>query len=216
MSEILSELRNAREEMNFFEEKLEADYENAELEAKCDKAYERYYGIAQEVARKIVLLAGGNITFQTAIQMVHQKSNELQKIFNWGDFMCRTVLTEEIVENVYSIVGKISKSDIESLFDGFLLEDRPTSEYEYISKMFNDFINVNAEGREIKELTKSYRELELSMNDLNISPKENNQLLYLIFDVATKAEMQGFIYGVKIFGLLLGIYLKNKGGEVYG
>lgn len=82
MRSLLDELKTAREEMEALEEKFEVDCENIELESRCDKAYERYYGIAQEVARKIVVFTSGKITFQTARQIVYQKPDELQRILN--------------------------------------------------------------------------------------------------------------------------------------
>lgn len=86
------------------------------------------------------------------------------------------------------------ESDIEN-FNDILLEGKPITEYQYISEKFNEFITLAAEGREINELTNAYEGLYCNIDELNLSPKKNNKLLYSIFEVATKAEMQGFIYG---------------------
>lgn len=130
--------------------------------------------------------------------------------------MSNDVITEEVVKDVYRIAERISKSDIYKLVDGTLLEGKPSSEYENIGKVFNTFIIGAAEGREIKELTKAYKGLDESISELSISPKENNQLLYSIYDVATEAEMQGFIYGFKMFNSLLNMSLREKGAVSCG
>lgn len=80
MKELLNELKVVSEEMNILEKEFETDFENKELELKCDKAYEKYYGIAQKIAHKIVVITDGSIPFPIARQMVYQKPEELQRI----------------------------------------------------------------------------------------------------------------------------------------
>lgn len=91
---------------------------------------------------------------------------------------------------------------------GFLLEGKPRSEYEKYCNMFNQFITgPAAEGREIIELTEKYQKFYEVMKSTKIRVQESNKLEVALYGVAINAEMQGFIYGFKMFGAL---YLNEK------
>lgn len=86
----------------------------------------------------------------------------------------------------------------------FLLEGKPRSEYEAYCDMFDQFITgPGVEGREITELTEKYQRFYDVMKATQLKAKESNALEVALFDVAIDAEMQGFIYGFKLFDALL-------------
>ena len=86
----------------------------------------------------------------------------------------------------------------------FLLEGRPREEYEAICRMFNDFITgPGIEGREITELTEKYEQFYKVMKQAQTNTKDNQEIEQAVFDVAIEAEMQGFIYGFKLFDAML-------------
>ncbi|MBD5463974.1 MAG: hypothetical protein HDR24_13130 [Lachnospiraceae bacterium] len=87
---------------------------------------------------------------------------------------------------------------------GFLLEGKPKSEYEEYCNMFNQFITGPAvEGREITELTEKYQKFYEVMKSTQLKAQESNKLEAALYEVAIEAEMQGFIYGFKLFDALL-------------
>lgn len=87
---------------------------------------------------------------------------------------------------------------------GFLLEGKPRSEYEEYCDMFNRFITGPAvEGREITELTEKYKKFYEVMKSIQLKAQESNRLEDALYGVAIEAEMQGFIYGFKMFDALL-------------
>lgn len=91
-----------------------------------------------------------------------------------------------------------------ALGSGFLLEGKPRSEYEAYCNMFDQFITGPAvEGREIAELTEKYQRFYEVMKTTQLRAKESNELEDALFGVAIEAEMQGFIYGFKLFDALL-------------
>ena len=86
----------------------------------------------------------------------------------------------------------------------FLLEGKPRSEYEEYCNMFNRFITGPAvEGREITELTEKYQKFYEVMKSTQLKAQESNKLEDALYGVAIEAEMQGFIYGFKLFDALL-------------
>ena len=88
--------------------------------------------------------------------------------------------------------------------NGFLLEGAEKSDYEPYCNLFKEFITGPAvEGREIPELTEKYQKFYEVMKMTQLKAKESNELEYALYDVAIEAEMQGFIYGVKLLGALL-------------
>ena len=87
---------------------------------------------------------------------------------------------------------------------GFLLEGKPRSEYEEYCDMFNQFITGPAvEGREIAELTEKYQKFYEVMKATQLRARESNEIEVAVYGVAIEAEMQGFIYGFKMFEALL-------------
>ena len=70
--------------------------------------------------------------------------------------------------------------------------------------MFDQFIAGPAvEGREIAELTEKYQKFYEVMKATQLKAKESNKLEDALYGVAIEAEMQGFIYGFKLFDALL-------------
>ena len=81
---------------------------------------------------------------------------------------------------------------------------KPRSEYEEYCDMFNRFITGPAvEGREIAELTEKYQKFYEVMKSTQLKAQESNRLEDALYSVAIEAEMQGFIYGFKMFDALL-------------
>lgn len=86
----------------------------------------------------------------------------------------------------------------------FLLEGKPRSEYADLCSMFDQFITGPAiEGREIAELTKQYEQFHEAMKQVPMEARDSNKLESAMYGVAIEAEMQGFIYGFKLFDALL-------------
>lgn len=86
----------------------------------------------------------------------------------------------------------------------FLLEGKPRSEYEAYCNMFDQFITGPAlMGREISELTQGYQNFRDVLESVDLDNKDYNRIDGAMSDVAIEAEMQGFIYGFKIFDELL-------------
>lgn len=86
----------------------------------------------------------------------------------------------------------------------FLLENAKKEDYEKIRDIFNMFITgPAAEGREIPELTEGYQGFYSALDDVGVSSREHNKISTAVYRVAIEAEMQGFIYGFKLFDKLL-------------
>lgn len=86
----------------------------------------------------------------------------------------------------------------------FLLEGKPRNEYQEYCEMFNQFITGPAvEGREIAELTEKYEKFHEVMKGSQLRAKESNDIEAAVYGVAIEAEMQGFIYGFKMFDALM-------------
>ena len=70
--------------------------------------------------------------------------------------------------------------------------------------MFDQFIEGPAiENREIEELGEKYEEFYKAMGCLNDDSAAKRKVEDSVMGVAIEAEMQGFIYGFKVFELLL-------------
>lgn len=97
------------------------------------------------------------------------------------------------------------KSGIKEIVDkGFLLEGRPRRDYEEYCNIFDQFIKGPAiEGREIAELTEKYQMFYEVMEEAQLKGADSNKIEDALFGVAIEAEMQGFIYGFKLFDSLL-------------
>lgn len=86
----------------------------------------------------------------------------------------------------------------------FLLEGKPRSEYQEYCEMFDQFITGPAiEGREIAELTEKYEKFHEVMKATQLKARENNEIEAAVYGIAIEAEMQGFIYGFKMFDALM-------------
>lgn len=87
----------------------------------------------------------------------------------------------------------------------FLMNGRSRTECGYIKELFDRFITGPAiENREIEELGKKYEEFYQVMAGIKTTAKETSRLESAVMGVAVEAEMQGFIYGFKVFELLAG------------
>lgn len=95
-------------------------------------------------------------------------------------------------------------SCVKEINDSFLLEGKQRIEYEKYCDLFNQFITGPAvEGREIAELTEKYQKFYEVLKAMQLKTKESNKLENVLYGVAIEAEMQGFIYGCKLFNILL-------------
>lgn len=103
------------------------------------------------------------------------------------------------------------KAEMERRFHGktsehgiVLMEGRSRAECGYIKTLFDKFVTGPAiENREIKELADKYKEFYSCLKKSHTTPAENNDLEGAVMGVAIEAEMQGFIYGFKVFETLL-------------
>lgn len=84
-----------------------------------------------------------------------------------------------------------------------LMEGRSRTECGYIKDLFDKFVTGPAiENREIEELSLKYKEFYRVMENAISSSAEKNRLEDVAMGVAVEAEMQGFIYGFKVFEVL--------------
>lgn len=91
-----------------------------------------------------------------------------------------------------------------SMQETILMQGRSRTECEYIKDLFDKFVTGPAiEGREIKELADKYGEFYRVLKGLHATAEENGNLENAVMGVAVEAEMQGFIYGFKVFETLL-------------
>lgn len=87
---------------------------------------------------------------------------------------------------------------------GILMNGRSRTECQKIKELFDRFIAGPAlENREIAELSEKYRVFHTAMKEVALNAKENNKIEGAVYDVAIEAEMQGFIYGFKLYEELL-------------
>ncbi len=87
---------------------------------------------------------------------------------------------------------------------GFLLEGKASAEYADLKQVFDRFITGPAvEGREIIELTKKYEKFFAVLQETNVTAQEDNRIFDAVAGIAIEAELQGFIYGFKMFGELM-------------
>lgn len=103
------------------------------------------------------------------------------------------------------------KERIEQIFHGkpvgsqkiILMQGRSRSECGYIKELFDKFVTGPAiENREIEELSVKYEEFYQAMRKANVAAADRNNLEDAVMGVAVEAEMQGFIYGFKVFEVL--------------
>lgn len=85
-----------------------------------------------------------------------------------------------------------------------LMNGRSRTECGYIKNLFDKFVTGPAiENREIEELSQKYKEFYQVLRNAGMDASENSQLEDAMMGVAMEAEMQGFIYGFKVFEVLL-------------
>lgn len=85
-----------------------------------------------------------------------------------------------------------------------LMNGRSRTECEYIKNLFDKFVTGPAiENREIEELSQKYKEFYEVLKSSGMASAENNRLEDAMMGVAVEAEMQVFIYGFKVFEVLL-------------
>ena len=88
--------------------------------------------------------------------------------------------------------------------ENILMKGRSRTECSYIKNLFDQFIEGPAiENREIEELGAKYVEFYKAMGGLNDDVAAKRKVEDSVMGVAIEAEMQGFIYGFKVFGILL-------------
>lgn len=111
---------------------------------------------------------------------------------------------KQAIQERFHPAKKLSSFPIGLIGSGFLLEGKPRKEYEPYCNVFNQFITGPAcEGREITELTEKYQAFYKVMQDFQLTAKDSNRMETAMYDVAIEAEMQGFIYGFKLFDAIL-------------
>lgn len=83
---------------------------------------------------------------------------------------------------------------------GFLMDGRSRTECGKIKEIFDRFITgPGLEKREIAELTQRYREFHDVMKKAQMQARQSNEIEEAVYGVAIEAEMQGFIYGFKLY-----------------
>lgn len=88
--------------------------------------------------------------------------------------------------------------------ESILMKGRSRTECGYIKNLFDQFITGPAiENREIEELGKKYEEFYKTMGFLNDDASAKRKVEDSVMGIAIEAEMQGFIYGFKVFEILL-------------
>lgn len=85
-----------------------------------------------------------------------------------------------------------------------LMDGRSRTECQKIKELFDRFITGLAlENREIAELTEKYQIFHDVMGEVQMKAKETNKIEGAVYGVAIEAELQGFIYGFKLYEELL-------------
>ena len=64
---------------------------------------------------------------------------------------------------------------------------------------------------EISEVEETYKQFYELIDRLRLRVRERNALESALFELAIEAEMQGFIYGFKLYGALSDKQLKSEG-----
>lgn len=103
------------------------------------------------------------------------------------------------------------KKEIEDRFQdrvtpngSFLMDGRSRAECWKIKELFDRFITgPGLEKREIAELTDKYQQFYNVMKSTQLRAKESNDIESAVYGVAIESEMQGFIYGFKLYEELL-------------
>lgn len=122
---------------------------------------------------------------------------------------------ERIAACIKDIGGSVSENDVIEIVlkpsvpkqremtvgsGGFLLKGKARTECKNICEIFDDFITgPGLEGREIKELTESYQQFYSAMQTVDLDIQDKRRLENTLAGVAIESEMQGFIYGFRMF-----------------
>lgn len=87
---------------------------------------------------------------------------------------------------------------------GFLMDGRSRIECGKIKEIFDRFITgPGLEKREIAELTEKYQQFYAAMKNAEMQAKQSNAIEDAVYGVAIEAEMQGFIYGFRLYEELI-------------
>lgn len=82
----------------------------------------------------------------------------------------------------------------------FLIKGEARSDCKKLCEVFDDFITgPGLEGREIKELTESYQKFYDAMQSIDMDIRNKKRLESVLAGVAIESEMQGFIYGFRMY-----------------
>lgn len=81
MKELLEKLSAAELEANRLDGLLDADPDNAELEAQWDAAYKAEGAVFAKVVSELVKITSGQIDRSTAASMLRNKRAEIEKLF---------------------------------------------------------------------------------------------------------------------------------------
>lgn len=85
-----------------------------------------------------------------------------------------------------------------------LMDGRSRVECGKIKEIFDRFITgPGLEKREIAELTEKYQQFYDVMKKADMKAKQSNDIEEAVFGVAIEAEMQGFIYGFRLYEELI-------------
>lgn len=108
------------------------------------------------------------------------------------------------IESLVKRWSQIKKETSVMMVEGFLLEGKSRVDYEHYCRIFDDFITGPAlEGREIAELTEEYQNFHDILKEMQLKTSDSNKLEDVVYGVAIEAEMQGFIYGMRLFDVLM-------------
>ena len=124
------------------------------------------------------------------------------------DIYIKKICSEKYHKSKNFIEGaKMLENEVKSRFRNesmqkgeFLMDGRSRAECEKIKEIFDRFITgPGLEKREIAELTQKYKEFHDVMKDAQMQAKQSNAIEEAVYGVAIEAEMQGFIYGFKLY-----------------
>lgn len=106
--------------------------------------------------------------------------------------------TEGMARLENEIKSRFRREPIQS--GSFLMDGRSRAECGKIKEIFDRFITgPGLEKREIAELTQRYQEFYKVMKNAQMQARQSNAIEEAVYGVAIEAEMQGFIYGFKLY-----------------
>lgn len=145
---------------------------------------------------------------QTEFKMAQFKARHQEyPMWELTEKACKLYLTRMKRDRCY---GK-KKTGIEKMekelrcrVSGQKLVEDAESGYKDVRELFNQFITgPKGENREIPELTQAYERLRAVMEAQVPGTKADTAITSAVYDVAIESEMQGFIYGFQLFGVVL-------------